>query len=178
MQADLPPAFYAAKALDDHQPQDTAGKARGMLQTSLGVASRRVMPFEDFCIRITSLNDGGGFMQLFKRLASLLFGERVTYSKVPPMTIKEYDGISRRGRGVGRVERVRLQPEQSASAGRSRWEPPRDFKAADDSALLRACLGDRGKADRLIDYEVRRSPGISRQAAIDAAMDRLQADRR
>lgn len=123
-------------------------------------------------------------MQLFKRLVSLFFGERATYSKVPPMTIKEYDGVSRRGRGVGRVDRVRLQPvppsepTSSTSAGRSRWEPPRDFKAADDSALLRACFGDRAQVNRLIDYEVRRSPGISRQSAINAALDRLQADRR
>ncbi len=47
-----------------------------------------------------------------------------------------------------------------------------------DSRLVAACFGDRGKAERLIAYELRRSPGLSRVDACLRAIDRLADDRR
>lgn len=47
-----------------------------------------------------------------------------------------------------------------------------------DSRLVRACLGDRAKATRLIDYELKRDSGISRRVAADRALERLVDDRR
>jgi hypothetical protein len=44
--------------------------------------------------------------------------------------------------------------------------------------LLTALLGDREKAERLIEYERRFKPGASREALIDAALDRLEWDNR
>lgn len=44
--------------------------------------------------------------------------------------------------------------------------------------LIAACFGDSSKAFRLIDYEVKRSMGLSsRNDAVLAALDRLERDR-
>lgn len=43
--------------------------------------------------------------------------------------------------------------------------------------LTGACFGDRAKADRLVQYEKKRSPGITHVEAIQRALDRLQDDR-
>ena len=47
-----------------------------------------------------------------------------------------------------------------------------------NSRLVAACFGDRVKAERLIAYELRRSPGLSRVDACLRAIDRLADDRR
>jgi hypothetical protein len=44
--------------------------------------------------------------------------------------------------------------------------------------LLQQAGGDRERADRLIDYELRRSPGLTRVKAIQTAIWRLDRDRR
>ena len=44
--------------------------------------------------------------------------------------------------------------------------------------LLTACLGDAAKVERLIDYEIRKDPKLSRLAAVVSALDRLYMDRR
>lgn len=43
--------------------------------------------------------------------------------------------------------------------------------------LLNACLGDRARADRLTEREIRRSPGISRALARERAFRKLISDR-
>jgi len=43
--------------------------------------------------------------------------------------------------------------------------------------LVLACLGDRGKAQRLVEYEQSRDPQLSRDQAIRRALDRLSYDR-
>ncbi len=50
-------------------------------------------------------------------------------------------------------------------------------KSANYSALLNACLGDRGKAERLIVYELHRNPRLTRDQAAKEAVDRLAYDR-
>jgi hypothetical protein len=50
--------------------------------------------------------------------------------------------------------------------------------AAIPRRLLNACHGDRDLVERLIQYELRRSPHLSRSAAGQAALERLWADRR
>ena len=45
------------------------------------------------------------------------------------------------------------------------------------SSLLTACLGDRGKAERLIAYEIRLNSRMTRDQAAKAAADRLSYDR-
>lgn len=42
--------------------------------------------------------------------------------------------------------------------------------------LLAACLGDRGKVTRLVDYEKKRSPGISDALARQRALERITRD--
>jgi hypothetical protein len=44
--------------------------------------------------------------------------------------------------------------------------------------LLQQAGGDRERVDRLIDYELRRSPGLTRGQAIQTAIWRLDRDRR
>lgn len=44
--------------------------------------------------------------------------------------------------------------------------------------LVRACMGDGAAAERLIEHEMRLSPGMSRSAATVSALDRLYIDRR
>jgi hypothetical protein len=44
--------------------------------------------------------------------------------------------------------------------------------------LLRKCMGDIEKAERLINYEIRQSPGRSRDEAIQAAIIRWEMDHR
>lgn len=73
----------------------------------------------------------------------------------------------------------------SGRAKRSDWLPPKGWKppsakapVASMPALVLACLGDAGKAERLVQYEMKRQPGISRAAAVAGALSRLQADRR
>lgn len=46
------------------------------------------------------------------------------------------------------------------------------------SRLLRACGGDHGKAERLLVYEQRKAPGISRDEAASRALERWERDRR
>lgn len=43
--------------------------------------------------------------------------------------------------------------------------------------LLVACLGDKGKVERLIAYELRKNAALSRSDAIASALDRLLYDR-
>lgn len=45
------------------------------------------------------------------------------------------------------------------------------------SRLLTACLGNRDKAERLIGFEQRQNPALSRDTAIQRALERLQYDR-
>jgi hypothetical protein len=45
-----------------------------------------------------------------------------------------------------------------------------------DRDLLAACLGDRSQADRLIDFEIKRRPSLSRRDAAIAALDRMRRD--
>jgi len=46
------------------------------------------------------------------------------------------------------------------------------------SRLLTVCVGDAAKAERLIGYELQRNGRLSREQAIQAALDRLYEDRR
>jgi hypothetical protein len=43
--------------------------------------------------------------------------------------------------------------------------------------LLRAANGDVARAERLIAYELKRDPTLSREAAIRSALDRLEYER-
>jgi hypothetical protein len=43
--------------------------------------------------------------------------------------------------------------------------------------LMHACMGDRPKVNRLIQYEKKRDPSISTPEAIQSAIDRLRIDR-
>ena len=55
----------------------------------------------------------------------------------------------------------------------------RGTRSADaESRLLRICRGDRDQAERLIDGELRRSPGIGRRAAAEGALRRYERDNR
>lgn len=44
--------------------------------------------------------------------------------------------------------------------------------------LVTACLGDRNKADRLMQFELKRAPGLSHAEARKRAHERLADDRR
>lgn len=78
----------------------------------------------------------------------------------------------------------RVNQKQKKSAGRSAAPPgaksPRDRQAANSELtrrLKQACFGDRAKADRLIQYEKKRCPGITHAEAIERALERLEIDR-
>jgi len=47
-----------------------------------------------------------------------------------------------------------------------------------ESQLLRMNLGDKNKVERLIQYEMRKKPGISRAEAAKAAVESLRYDNR
>ncbi len=51
-------------------------------------------------------------------------------------------------------------------------------RADDYSKLLTICLGDKAKAERLIQYEQGRNAKLSRNAAIACAVDRVSLDNR
>lgn len=50
-------------------------------------------------------------------------------------------------------------------------------RPVDDRRLVTACLGNREKAERLVQFEVKRAPAISRADAVLRAIDRLERDR-
>ncbi len=49
---------------------------------------------------------------------------------------------------------------------------------SDYKRLLNICFGDRAKVDRLIAYELTKSPGISRSDAIARAVAKVETDNR
>lgn len=68
-----------------------------------------------------------------------------------------------------------------AAAGWLLWRVlrtgPKGTEERQYRTLLQQTGGDRERADRLIDYELRRSPGLSRGKAIQTAIWRLDRDR-
>src|SRR5207244_8606665 len=73
------------------------------------------------------------------------------------------------------VPAVVPRPPAGLAAGASNPIPPSPSRYP---RLLTALLGDREKAERLIDYERRFKPGASREALVDAALARLSSDNR
>lgn len=64
-------------------------------------------------------------------------------------------------------------------SSRSRQKPSRKPVESDlYSRLLTVCLGDRAKAERLIAFEQKRNPKLSRYAAIAEALDSVAYDNR
>jgi hypothetical protein len=49
-------------------------------------------------------------------------------------------------------------------------------RARIDTRLLSACLGDREQANRLVEFELRRNPSLSRHGAAAIALARIQRD--
>jgi hypothetical protein len=45
-----------------------------------------------------------------------------------------------------------------------------------DTRLLSACLGDRDQAERLVEFEMRLKPSLSRREAASMALARIQRD--
>lgn len=82
--------------------------------------------------------------------------------------------------GTRRAERrmrAAFEPREPSLGTRRSGNP--DFGAQTPWArLLRACGGDHGKAERLLDYEQRKAPGISRDEAALRALQRWERDRR
>lgn len=71
--------------------------------------------------------------------------------------------------------RLKLPPNlQSRFSGRPRSATTNQPGYAD---LLRMCLGDTAKAERLILFEQAKRPGITRTQAINLAADRLKYDK-
>lgn len=60
-----------------------------------------------------------------------------------------------------------ISPEAPAMQGQRAWE-----------MLVKACFGDRARAERLVEYEHRKAPSISRDEAALRAHERLRRDRR
>jgi hypothetical protein len=72
---------------------------------------------------------------------------------------------------LNKKKKTALEPEPERSGFQISPE------VAGFSRLVAATLGDRATAQRLVDYESRRSPGISRAEAIQRAFDSLKDDR-
>jgi len=49
-------------------------------------------------------------------------------------------------------------------------------RATVDTRLLSACMGDRDQAERLVEFEMRRRPSLSRREAASMALARIQRD--
>lgn len=80
--------------------------------------------------------------------------------------------VSKAGFNKPQPAKTASNPEQGASSAL-------DYKATPSyRKLLTACLGDAAKVERLIDYEIRKDPKLSRSAAVVSALDRLYMDRR
>ena len=61
---------------------------------------------------------------------------------------------------------------EGASSG-----PPRTVSSDPFQRLVLACLGDRAKAQRLLDFELRRDPNLLFDDAARRALERLTQDR-
>lgn len=72
------------------------------------------------------------------------------------------------------VPRARRSGHRLVSAIRSKRYEPWDHEAA----LLKLCHGDKTQMERLIEFEQRREPSLSRAGAALAAATRLRHDRR
>lgn len=80
---------------------------------------------------------------------------------------------------VSKVGFTKPQPVKTASKPEQGAGSPPDYKATPSyRKLLTACFGDKAAVERLIDYEIRKDPKLSRSAAVVAALDRLYMDRR
>jgi len=55
--------------------------------------------------------------------------------------------------------------------------PARSVTPSEFSRLVGACFGDSAKARRLVEFEQRRSSGLSFDAAVLRALERLELDR-
>lgn len=71
------------------------------------------------------------------------------------------------------VPRARSSGNRLLRAIRSRTYEPWDHEAA----LVRLCHGDKAQAERLIEFELKRQPNLSRAGAALAAATRLRHDR-
>lgn len=69
----------------------------------------------------------------------------------------------------------RLPPDLSSRFHASRRQSPHDLQA--HSELVSMCMGDIGAVERLIQFELRKLPGLTRAQATRAARDRLAYDR-
>lgn len=47
-----------------------------------------------------------------------------------------------------------------------------------EKELLNKCMGNKAAVDRLINYELKRNPNLTRKAAADIASDRITRDNR
>ncbi|MDC7706730.1 hypothetical protein [Vogesella indigofera] len=80
--------------------------------------------------------------------------------------------VSKAGFNKPQPVKTSSKPEQGASSAP-------DYKVTPSYRKLpTACFGDNAAVERLIDYEIRKDPKLSRSAAVVAALDRLYMDRR
>ena len=66
--------------------------------------------------------------------------------------------------------------EQIAFPESDAHEEKKDTGLSPYSKLLNCCLGDEEKANRLVDYEMRKNPHLSREEAIENAVDSFRTD--
>ncbi|MDC7715142.1 hypothetical protein PQU96_13575 [Vogesella sp. LYT5W] len=84
-------------------------------------------------------------------------------------------------RALPNVARKPQQDQQSEFTGGSKEgaQAGGDYRSTPSyRKLLTACGGDRRTVERLIDYEIKQDPRLTRSAATVSALDRLYVDRR
>ena len=85
--------------------------------------------------------------------------------------------LDSKGKDWRRAPKMReLKMQEPTLRSRPAKEPPRHGLSARDRLVI-ASGGDQQRADRLQEYEYRRSPGISNEEAAQRAWERLQRDR-
>jgi hypothetical protein len=51
-------------------------------------------------------------------------------------------------------------------------------RSSAEARLILACMGDKAKAERLVNHEMNKKPGINREQAVLAVLETLERDRR
>ncbi|WP_146177511.1 hypothetical protein [Glaciimonas sp. PCH181] len=88
--------------------------------------------------------------------------------------IKKARPVNRERVVIPKIRSVRSAQEEKMVIPKAK---PRTDYLADTRKLTAACFGDRNKADRLIEFEKMKAPGINHAEAVKRALERLDRDR-
>lgn len=81
-----------------------------------------------------------------------------------------------RSRSSSLVPSFKIKVPSKLISSATRWGRFKSARPDMYKRLVTSCVGDKAKAERLIAYEMKRNPSLSRDQAIRSALDRLEYD--